>query len=159
MQTVRTGWILSLLIAVFLALPAAAGEAEEANLEILVTTIEANKKALVAVNLELEDAEAEAFWPVYDRYEGELSSVNRRFAALIEDYTASFGSMSDEKAKQLVEDFLAIERERAELREKYLEPFSEALPGRKVARFYQIENKMQAVWRYQLARDIPVIEQ
>ena len=159
MRTVHKGSILSLLVALCLAWPAAAGEADEAELEILVSTIQANKKALVAVNLELEDAEAKAFWPVYDRYEGDLSSVSNRFVKLIEDYTANFATMSDEKASQIVEDFLAIERERAEVREKYLEPFSQALPGRKVVRFYQIENKIQAVFRYQLARNIPVIEQ
>ncbi len=159
MRTVHKGSILSLVVALCLAWPAAAGEADEAELEILLATIQANKKALVAVNLELDDAEAKAFWPVYDRYEGELSSVSNRLIDLIEDYTANFATMSDEKASQIVEDFLAIERERAELREKYLEPFSEALPGRKVARFYQIENKIQAVFRYELARNIPVIEQ
>ena len=162
MRTVHSGSILWLLIAICLGMPAAAGEAggaDEANLEILVATIEANKKALVAVNLELEDAEAKAFWPVYDRYESELSSVNTRFAAVIDEYSMNFRSMGDDKARQLVKDFLAVERERSELREKYLEPFSEALPGRKLVRFYQIENKIQAVVRYQLARDIPVIEQ
>jgi hypothetical protein len=159
MRTVHKGSILSMFVALCLAWPAAAGEADEAELEILVATIQANKKALVAVNLELEDAEAEAFWPVYDRYQGDLASVRDRFVQLIEDYTANFGTMGDEKASQIVEDFLAIERERAEVREKYLESFSEALPGRKLARFYQIENKIQAVLRYELARSIPVIEQ
>ena len=159
MRTVHKGSILSLLVALCLAWPAAAGEADEAELEILVSTIQANKKALVAVNLKLEDVEAKAFWPVYDRYERDLSSVRDRLVRLIDDYTANFATMSDEKASQIVEDFLAIERERAEVREKYLEPFSEALPGRKVARFYQIENKMQAVFRYDLARSIQVIEQ
>jgi hypothetical protein len=159
MRTVHKGSILSLLVALCLAWPAAAGEADEAELEILIATIEANKKALVAVNLELEDAEAKAFWPVYDRYQGDLASVRDRMIELIEDYTANFATMSDEKASQIVEDFLAIERERAEVREKYLEPISEALPGRKVVRFYQIENKIQAIFRYELARSIPVIEQ
>jgi hypothetical protein len=159
MRTVHKESILSLVVALCLAWPAAAGEADEAELEALVTTIQADKKAFVAVNLELEDAEAKAFWPVYDRYEGELSSVRDRLIKLIEDYTENFATMSDEKASQIVEDYLAIERERAELREKYLEPFSEALPGRKVARLYQIENKIQSIFRYELARNIPVIEQ
>jgi hypothetical protein len=158
MRTVHKGSILSLLVALCLAWPAAAGEADEAELEILIATIEANKKAFVAVNLELADAEAKAFWPVYDRYQGDLSSVRDRLIELVEDYTANFATMSDEKAGQIVEDYLAIERERAEVREKYLEPISEALPGRKVARFYQIENKIQAIFRYELARSIPVIE-
>lgn len=151
--------MLSLLIAFCLALPAAAGEADEADLEILTGTIQANKKALVAANMVLEDAEAKAFWPVYDRYQGELGDVSDRLVALIENYTANFATMNDDEAEKILEDFLALERERAEVREKYLEPFSEILPGRKVVRFYQIENKMQAVLRYQLARDIPVIEQ
>jgi hypothetical protein len=158
MRTVHSVSILWLLIAICLGAPAAAGEADEANLDVLVSTIEANKKALVAVNLGLEDAQAKAFWPVYDRYESELSGVNGRFAAIVAEYTKSFRSMSDEKARQLVKDYLAVERERADLREKYLDAFSEALPGRTLVRFYQIENKIQAIVRFQLARDIPVID-
>ncbi len=159
MRTLHKGSILSLLVAFCLALPAAAGEAEEASLEILVATIQANEKALVAVNLDLEDAEAKEFWPIYDRYQGDLKSVRDRFVKLIENYTANFATMSDDEARRILEDFLALERERAEVREEYLKPFSKALPGRKVVRFYQIENKIQAVLRYRLARDIPVIEQ
>jgi len=159
MRTRHESSIPLLLIALCLALPAAAGESDEANLEILVSTLQANKKAMVAVNLGLDDAEAKAFWPVYDRYEGDLASVSDRLVALIGDYTANFTSMSDEKAAKIVKDFLALERERADVREKYLKPFSEALPGRKLARFYQIENKIHAVLRYELARDIPVIAQ
>ena len=159
MRTVNKGSILSLLVALFLAWPAAAGEADEAEFEILVQTIQANKKAFIAVNLELEDAEAKAFWPVYDRYQSDLSRVRDRLVKLIEDYTANFATMSDEKASQIVEDFLAIEREHAEVRQKHLEPFSGVLPGRKVVRLYQIENKIQAIFRYELARNIPVIQQ
>jgi hypothetical protein len=151
--------ILSLLIALGLALPAAAGEADEASLDILVGTIQANKKALVAVNLDLEDDEAEAFWPLYDRYQDDLASVRDRFVKIIEDYTTDFATMTDDEANQLLEDFLEIEVERAEVRKKYRKPFSKILPGRKVVRFYQIENKIQAILRYELARDIPVIEQ
>jgi hypothetical protein len=159
MRTRHKSSILSLLIALCLAWPAAAGESDEANLEILVSTLQANKKAMVAVNLGLEDAEAKAFWPVYDRYESDLASVSDRMAVLVEDYTVNFTTMSDDQAAKIVKDFLALERERADVREKYLKDFSGALPGRKLARFYQIENKIHAVLRYELARGIPVIEQ
>lgn len=159
MRTSHMRSILSLLVALGLALPAAAGEADEANLEILVGTLEANKKALVAVNLDLEDEEAEAFWPLYDRYHEDLSGVRDRFVKIIEDYTTNFATMTDYEANQLLADFLDVELDRLEVRKKYQKPFSEILPGRKVVRFYQIENKIQAVLRYELARDIPVIEQ
>ena len=159
MRMLHTIPILSFLIAILSVAPAGAGEADEASLEILVITIQANKKALVAVNMELEDTEAKAFWPVYDRYQSELAVVRDRFVKLVGEYTTNFVTMNDDQARQIFEDYLAIERDRAEVRRKYLGPIAETLPGRKVARFYQIENKIDAVLRYQLAQDIPVIEQ
>ena len=67
--------------------------------------------------------------------------------------------MTDEQAAQLIDSYLAIERDRMSLLQQYLKPFSEALPGRTLARFYQIENKIDAILRYELAREIPVIAQ
>ncbi len=137
---------------------ARAGDADEASMAILRDTIQSNKKALVAVNLTLTDEEARSFWPIYDRYQADLSAVQGRLLRVIEDYAANFGSMTDEKANQLVDDYLAAERDRAEVRQKYRDPLAKVLPGRKLMRFYQIENKIQAVLRYELAKTIPVIE-
>jgi hypothetical protein len=139
--------------------PAWAGEAEKTDLAILRDTIRANKKALVAVNLTLTDEEAAAFWPVYDRYQKDLGAVNDRMVQIIQDYMASYRDLSNEKAQQLVDQYLTAEDDRAKIRRTYLADFSKALPGKKVARFYQIENKMDAVLRYDLAADIPVVEQ
>ena len=147
------------LLLVFAAAPLQAGEADEASLEILRDTLRSNKKAIVDVNLALSDSEARAFWPVYDRYQKDLAAVQDRLVQVIEDYRASFGSMTDEKARKLVDDYLAVERDRAEVRRAFLGPISQALPGRKVMRFYQIENKIDAVLRYELAATIPVVEQ
>ena len=141
------------------AAPARAGEADEASVEILRDTLRSNKKAFVDVNLALNDEEARAFWPVYDEYQNELGAIQQRLLAVIEDYAASFGETTDEKASKLVDEYLDIERDRAEIRRAYLEPISKALPGRKVMRFYQIENKIEAVLRYELAATIPVVEQ
>jgi len=117
------------------------------------------KKQIIAANMGLTDTEAEQFWPVYDRYQTELTGVNDRLVKVIEDYTANFRDLSDEKAMKLVDDYLVVEMDRARVRRSYLDPIGKALPGRKVARFYQIENKMDAVIRYDLAADIPVIEE
>ena len=135
-----------------------AGAAAETNLEILRDTIRANKRALVAVNLGLSDDEAERFWPVYERYQAQLTDVHDRLLAVIEDYTASFEDLSNEKALRLVDDYLAVETDRVAVRRAYLEEIAKVLPGRTVARFYQIENKMDAVLRYDLAAAIPVLE-
>jgi hypothetical protein len=141
------------------ALPSRAGEADQANLDILVDTIRANRKALVAANLKLSDEEAGKFWPAYANYQTEMNAVQDRMVKLIEDYTASFGSLSDDKATKLVEDYLAVEEDRVKVRRAHLAKMTAALPGKKVARFYQIENKMDAVVRYDLAATIPVVEE
>ena len=156
----KTRWVLAvLLLCVFAAAPAGAGEADEASMEILRDTLRSNKKAFVAVNLALSDEQARAFWPVYDRYQAELTVVGDRLLQVIEDYKRTFGNTTDDQARELVDEYLVIQRDRVELLQSYVELFAEALPGRKLMRFYQIENKIDAVMRYELAASIPVIEQ
>ena len=156
----KTSWVLAvLLLFVFAAAPAGAGEADEASMEILRDTLRSNKKALVAVNLALSDEEARAFWPVYDRYQAELTVVGDRLLQVIDDYKRTFGSTKDDEARKLVDTYLAVQRDRVALRRSYVELFAEALPGRTLMRFYQIETKIYAVLFHELAASIPVIEQ
>jgi hypothetical protein len=130
-----------------------------ANLDVLVNTIRSNRKALVTVNLKLTAEEASKFWPIYDRYQQELNAVGDRLVGVIQDYTTNFSTLSDDKAMKLVDDYLAVEADRVKVKRAYVDEFAQALPGRKVTRFYQIENKMDAVIRYDLAATIPVMEE
>jgi len=157
MSTLRMLMAAGLLLT---ALPVSgrAGAASDMDLEILRDTIRANRRALVAANLKLTDEEAKRFWPVYDRYQTELTGVQDRLVTIIRDYTANFSSLSNEKALQLVDAYLGVEADRVAVRRSYLGEIAKALPGRKVARFYQIENKMDAVIRYDLAAEIPVVD-
>jgi len=159
MRRLHKNSILSILFALCVVSAASANEADDVDLDLLVSTLQANKKALVAVNMDLDDAEAKSFWPLYDRYQSDLGAISARFAGIVERYTANFTTMTNEEADELLEDFLDVEVERAEVRKKYRKPFSEILPGRKLVRFYQIENKIHAVLRYELASNIPVIEE
>jgi hypothetical protein len=134
-------------------------DATQAEPRVLLDTIRANRKALVAVNLELSPQEAEKFWPLYDRYQKEVGASGDRVVAIIEDYTASFHDLSDDKAVKLMESYLAAEAERLKVRRAYLGEFAKILPGRAVARFYQIENKVDAILRYDLAASIPVVDE
>ena len=129
------------------------------DMRLLVDTIRANRRALVDVNLQLTPDEAAKFWPLYDRYQQEITAVGDRMLALIEDYIANFQTLSDDKALQLMRDYLAAEAERLQVRRTYIDEFAKVVPGRTVARFYQIENKMDAILRYDLAGTIPVVEE
>ena len=138
--------------------PATGGSADEATLEVLVNSIRSNRAALVAVNLGLNDDEAAKFWPVFDRYQQAANATSDRLVVVIEEYSANFSDLSDERAVKLTTDYLAVEADWIKLRQTYIDEFAKALPGRKLARFYQIENKMDAVVRYDLAAVIPVVE-
>ena len=159
MSCVRTG--LASILALVLSATAvrAAGDAAKANMDILLDSIRANRKALVAASLKLNDQEAAQFWPLYDKYQTELAAVQDRTAKVISDYIASFKDLSDDKAMKLADEWLSAEGDRVKVRRTYLEQFAKVLPGKKVVRFYQIENKMDAVLRYDLASEIPVVEQ
>lgn len=139
--------------------PPSTGDADSAAMDVLVDTLRTNRRAFVEVNLALNEEQAARFWPLYDRYESEMRPFADRTAALIEDYGANYRTLSDEKALQLMRDYLTIEAERLAVRRKYLDEFAAILPGRTVARFYQLENKMDAVLRYDLAAGIPVVDE
>ena len=151
--------ILALSVASARAATAADGDSEKANVDVLLSAIRANRKALVAVNLKMTDEEAAKFWPVYDSYQKEMNALGDRLVALLGDYGKNFKDMSDDKAMKILDEYLNIEAERVKVRRAYVEQFAKVLPGRKVGRFYQIENKMDAVIRYEMAKTIPVVEE
>jgi hypothetical protein len=118
--------------------------------------LKAQKRAFIGVNMQLTEAEDAKFWPVYDSYQKDLEKINQKIGAMIVDYARNYDNLTDGKASQLLRTNLALEGELLKLRESYLGKFSAALPQKKVARYYQLENKIQAVIRYDLAEKIPL---
>ena len=128
------------------------------NMHILRDKIKADKKLVVAETMDLTDTEAKAFWPVYEDYQKDLGKIYNRMITLIRDYTKNYKSMTSEAAKDLTEEFLAIHAEHQKLRVSYLPRFRKALGDVKVARYYQMENKIDAAMKYELAANIPLME-
>ena len=142
-----------------LASPAALAQDKPAdNMAIVMEKVRADKKLLVASNMELTEQEAAAFWPVYEAYQKELQTLNGRTKKAIESYATAYnqGAVPDETAKKLLDEVLAIESSEVELKRSYVPKFQKVLPASKVARYYQIENKIRAAVRYELAAAIPL---
>jgi hypothetical protein len=129
------------------------------NMEILRDKLRADKKFVVASNMELTESEAKNFWPIYDEYQKDLQNINRRIVAVLESYAADFKSesLTDDKAKKLIDEALAIDQAEANLKSTYAPKLGKALPVRKVARYLQIENKIRAVVKYDLAQGVPLV--
>jgi hypothetical protein len=130
------------------------------NMEILRQKLKADKKAVVAQNLALTDAEGAAFWPVYDAYQKDLQQINERMTAAIIAYADAYnkGPISNEMAKKLLDEALAIDDVEATLKSSSAPKILAVLPAMKAARYIQIENKIRAAVRYELAAGIPLVE-
>ena len=65
--------------------------------------------------------------------------------------------MTDDVASGLIDELLSIQSDRVKLRQTYLPQFREVISEIMVARYYQIENKIQAVVDYEIGANIPLI--
>jgi hypothetical protein len=128
------------------------------NMQIVREKIRADKKLFVAKNMQLTEAEAQAFWPVYERYQDELFLLRARTLKLINDYAEAYEKMTNDTAKKLLDEYMTIETLGLKLRQAYLPKFREVLPEVKVVRYYQIENKIHAVLMYELGANIPLMK-
>jgi hypothetical protein len=129
------------------------------NMQILREKIKADKKLVVAANLELTESEAKGFWSVYEPYQKDLATINQRIVKLIESYAADYRTktLTDEKAKKLTDEMVAIEQAEAGLKTSFVPKLRKVLPERKVARYLQIENKIRAIVKYELAGAVPLV--
>jgi len=139
-----------------LTVPTFAQDRTADTMQIVLEKVRADKKLLVAENMQLTEAEGKAFWPVYDQYQNELFLLRVRTAKLITDYANVQEKMTNDAARSLLDEALAIESLGVMLRQVFLSEFRRVLPDVKVARYYQIENKIQAALFYELARNIPL---
>ena len=128
------------------------------NMEIVKEKVRTDKKLLVATNMQLTESEAKTFWPVYESYQAELAKLRDREIKLIEKFAANYNTMSDDVAKNLLDDAMSIDSDHMKLRQSYLSKFRGILPDKKVARYYQFESKIDAVLQYELARRIPLVQ-
>jgi len=143
-----------------LAGPAVAQDKPADNMQILRDKIRADKKLLVATNMDLTESEAKGFWPIYDAYQADLAQINRRVVTLVESVAADARrkSMTDERARKLIDESMAIEQAEANLKSTYAPKLSQVMPTKKVVRYLQIENKIRALVKYDLVSGVPLVQ-
>lgn len=153
--------VTALAIVAGLAFPAMAQTTgATTNMEILRQKIKGDKKLIVAENLKLTDAEGTTFWPVYDAYQKDLQQINQRLSAVIMAYADAYnkGPVTNDVAKKLIGEALAVDDAEAKMKGSYAPKILAALPATKAARYIQIENKIRAAIRYELAAGIPLVQ-
>jgi len=143
-------------VLVVLAAGAARAQTVKETLEVTRQAIESQRRVLVSGALPLTDAEGDAFWPLYDAYEKERRPLDEQANKLVADFLAAAATLTDAQARAMLDKALKVDESRLRVRREFLERMAKAIPPRKVARFYQIDNKLDAVVRADLARQIPL---
>jgi hypothetical protein len=156
----KTVQIISILLICLWVAPAFALDASEASMQALREKVKVDKKTLVEENLKLTYTEGKAFWPIYESYQKDIDKINERLATLITDYAKEYRerSLSDKKAKQLISSYLTIEEDQVKLKKSYMKKLSAVIPDIKVMTYLQMENKIQAIIRFDCAIGIPLAE-
>ena len=157
-RRILTAVIMALLAAV--AIPVLAQDKPANNLAIIHEKLKADKKAIVSQYMELTESEAKQFWPVYEDYQKDLQKWNERLLNLLQSYAADYknNSLTDEKAKKLLDDWITLEQDEVKQRRAYATKVVQVLPGKKAARYLQIENEYRVLLRYDLATTVPLVQ-
>ena len=131
----------------------------QAYVGLLRSDLKTSKRAIIKESMQLDDKQAEIFWPLYNQFDVEQTKLVDEKLALIEDYAHDFLTMNDQKADQLANQALKIEDRRLALRRKYYELMKKSLPITLVVRFFQLENQIDLVVDLQIASRLPIIEE
>jgi len=137
---------------------APATQSVKADEQIILKQVMTDKRAVYAQNLQLTDAESHAFWPIYDEYEGKAKKLNDEFLALVDDYAAKYGAMTDADATAMLKTKMQIEKDREALKQTYTKKVAKVLPPVKALRYAQIETRLDNMIRRDVYGLIPLAQ-
>ena len=128
------------------------------DVELLISQIQTDKRAIVLRTLDLNDAQVAAFTPIYDAYQAEMKVLMERSGAMLDKFAANYGSMTDDAAKGLLKDWLKLRGDDNALTEKYAKQVERALSPTYALRFVQIENKLNTLIQAETQSAIPLVK-
>lgn len=131
------------------------------QMQSLQSIIGDGKRAFVEQQLQLNDVEAEKFWPVYESHQAALSKLNLRRLDNILAYARVWNdeSMDDAAAIRLATEAIAIDKEEAALMDHTFRKLKRVVPAVKMIRYLQLESKLRAIVRFDQAAQVPFVQQ
>ena len=122
--------------------------------------VQASQEAIIREELRLTVTEEAAFWPLYEEYRSNTLPIRDQYVMLIADYMRQYetGILTNEYAKGMIDGYFDVKEDLLKVRKRYVRKFAKVLPMLKVARFYQLENKMTADVEAELALLVPLVE-
>ena len=125
-------------------------------IEVLRGQINTDRQAVVAQNMDLSEKQSEGFWPVYREYHEKRDELADRRVKLLTEFRDSQIGMTAEQAKEMLKEAIDLEDKLNDLKHNYRADFEKVLGPRHTLRYYQIENKLDAIINYELASVVPL---
>ena len=138
---------------VVVALPAFADGRQE--IDLTVEIIEAEGRVLTQLMVLPAPHQEKEFWKVYESYRKKVDALDRRTAAVINEFAGTYGSLVHDQSKRLAREAAEIDKDRVAARKKCVRNLHRILTPKQVARFLQLESKIDAVVRLEMALLIP----
>ena len=132
--------------------------ADSEQFDMLWSALQNDKQILFAQAIELTNEESNAFWPIFEAFQNDLKKLAQGNFNLLAIYISKQGVLSDEEAGQMLNEYLDLEEKRIALKKSYIEKFKKILPQKKMMQYYQLENKIEATMKFELAINTPVVE-
>jgi outer membrane murein-binding lipoprotein Lpp len=129
-----------------------------AYVTLLRADIKAQRKDIVTELMEFNDADAAKFWPIFQQYDAELTTIGDGRMQLIVDYARHYEDLTNDQADALMTKAFELEAQRAQLKKKYFDKMKTALPATQAAKFFLIENQMQHIVDLQISAGLPVVK-
>ncbi len=127
------------------------------EIELVRSIVQTGRKVVVAKNMQLTDAESEAFWPVYNEFETAIRAVNDKRVKILSELARDFDTLSDEQAVDLLQQSFKFQQERVKVRKSFIRKFKKVLSGKRLTRFYQIDGKIDTMIDFDIARTVPLV--
>ena len=142
------------------AKPNAEDAATDAAIEQLRKDARADVNTIISAAMRFTADDAAKFWPLYKTFEQGRKAIGDEKVALIKAYATSYsaGPVADERAKELMTRAIAIEEKSLAAKRQFMQDLQKTLPGKTVARFYMVQNRIELLTALELAEGIPLIE-
>jgi len=154
---------LMLTFAMLAFCPLGRAQDEEPAIDSTIAVVRANMRAdraaLITTGMNFTDKDGAAFWPIYQQYEYERSRLDDRRAAVIKQYTQKYPNLTDAEAKAMAEQMFDCESRLAELKKKYYKKFNKVLPALTVAKFFQLERRVDLLMDLNVEYSLPPLTQ
>jgi hypothetical protein len=157
--------ILALMTASVLALGSLAGvsaqtrAATDDEIRLTRTMLQTKRQEIVSNAIHLTADEEKLFWQLYREWRHEMARIGDRRVDIIKSISGQmFDQIDDAGAKSLLDEWLSIQADTAKLQARYVKRFRKILPEKKVARFFQLESKLDAITNYDLVERVPLVE-